>query len=81
MSVFMGPYFTILRFNRLPGTGIPVGFIYLVPTAVGILISLLALYQIYDYFKYGTDAQQKALEEGQAEKIENPEMLEEKENV
>jgi len=63
MSVFMGPYFTILRFNRLPGTGIPVGFIYLVPTAVGVLISLIALYQIYEYFRYGTDAQQKALEE------------------
>ena len=78
MSVFMGPYFRILRFNRLPGTGLPVGYIYLVPTAVGILISLLAIYQIYDYFKYGTDAQQKALEE--KEEIKAPEQIE-KESV
>ena len=61
MSSFMGPYFTILKYNRLPGSGIPVGYIYLVPTVIGVLISLIALYQIYDHFKYGTDEQQKAL--------------------
>jgi TRAP-type C4-dicarboxylate transport system permease small subunit len=61
MSSFMGPYFTKLKDNRLPGTGIPVGFQYLIPTAMGILISLVALYQIYDHFKYGTDENQKKL--------------------
>ena len=63
MSAFMGPYFEKLKYNRLPGSGIPVGFIYIFPTMVGILISLMALYQMYDYFKYGTDEQQKALTE------------------
>jgi TRAP-type C4-dicarboxylate transport system permease small subunit len=67
MSSFMGPYFTKLKFNRLPGTGIPVGYQYVFPTLVGILISLVALYQIYDHFKYGTDEQQKKLKE-----MENP---------
>ena len=61
MSSFMGPYFTILRYNRLPGSGIPVGYIYLVPTIMGVFISLVALYQIYDHFKYGTDEKQKIL--------------------
>ena len=61
MSSFMGPYFTILRYNRLPGSGIPVGYVYLVPTVVGVFVSLIALYQIYDHFKYGTDEQQKNL--------------------
>ncbi|GHV94384.1 C4-dicarboxylate ABC transporter permease [Spirochaetia bacterium] len=58
MSVNMGPYFTKLKSNRLPGTGIPVGYEYAFPTAVGILIALLAVYQIYDHFKFGTDEQQ-----------------------
>ena len=57
MSINMGAYFTKLKYNRLPGTGIPVGYEYLIPTAVGVLISLLAVYQIYDHFKYGTDEQ------------------------
>ena len=61
MSSFMGPYFTKLKDNRLPGTGIPVGYIYLFPTMMGILVSLVALYQIYDHFKYGTDEAQKKL--------------------
>jgi len=61
MSSFMGPYFTKLKDNRLPGTGIPVGFQYLIPTMMGVLISLVALYQIYDHFKYGTDEEQKKL--------------------
>ena len=61
MSSFMGPYFTKLKDNRLPGTGIPVGFQYIIPTAMGILVSLVALYQIYDHFKYGTDEEQKKL--------------------
>ena len=61
MSVFMGPYFIMLRYNRLVGSGIPVGYIYLFPTAMGILIALIAVYQIYEHFKYGTDAQQKEM--------------------
>jgi len=61
MSSFMGPYFTKLKDNRLPGTGIPVGFQYLIPTIVGILVSLVAVYQIYDHFKFGTDEEQKKL--------------------
>jgi TRAP-type C4-dicarboxylate transport system permease small subunit len=69
MSVFMGPYFTMLRYNRLPGSGIPVGYIYVFPTAVGVLISLISLYQIYEHFKYGTDETQKnqAAQAGQKE--------------
>jgi TRAP-type C4-dicarboxylate transport system permease small subunit len=59
MSINMGPYFTKLRYNRLPGTGIPVGWQYLFPTAVGVLIALIAAYQIYDHCKYGTDEQQR----------------------
>jgi TRAP-type C4-dicarboxylate transport system permease small subunit len=59
MSINMGPYFTRLRYNRLPGTGIPVGWQYVFPTLVGILIALIAVYQIYDHFKYGTDEKQK----------------------
>jgi TRAP-type C4-dicarboxylate transport system permease small subunit len=58
MSINMGPYFTKLKYNRLPGTGIPVGWEYLFPTAVGVLIALIAVYQIYDHFKYGTDERQ-----------------------
>ena len=63
MSFFMGPYFTILRNNRLPGSGIPVGYIYIFPTVVGILISLISLYQIYEHLKHGTDEEQKKLAE------------------
>jgi TRAP-type C4-dicarboxylate transport system permease small subunit len=59
MSSFMRPYFTILRYNRLPGSGIPAGYTYVFPTIVGALISLIALYQIYDHFKSGTDEDQK----------------------
>lgn len=59
MCINMGPYFTKLKFNRLPGTGIPVGWQYLFPTSVGVLLALIAVYQIYDHFKYGTDEQQK----------------------
>jgi TRAP-type C4-dicarboxylate transport system permease small subunit len=59
MSSFMGPYFTILKYNRLPGSGIPAGYTYIFPTIAGVLVSLIALYQIYDHFKYGTDEQQK----------------------
>ncbi|GHU08284.1 C4-dicarboxylate ABC transporter permease [Betaproteobacteria bacterium] len=67
MSSFMGPYFTKLKYNTLPGTGIPVGYAYAIPTAMGVLISLVALYQIYDHFKYGTDEQQRE-KEGFSEK-------------
>ena len=59
MSSFMGPYFTMLKDNRLPGSGIPTGYTYVFPTMVGVLVSLIALYQIYDHFKYGTDEEQK----------------------
>jgi TRAP-type C4-dicarboxylate transport system permease small subunit len=58
MCINMGPYFTKLKYNRLPGTGIPVGWQYLFPTAVGVLIALIAVYQVYDHFKYGTDEKQ-----------------------
>jgi TRAP-type C4-dicarboxylate transport system permease small subunit len=59
MSINMGPYFTKLKYNRLPGTGMPVGWEYVVPTMMGILIALIAVYQIYDHFKFGTDEAQK----------------------
>jgi TRAP-type C4-dicarboxylate transport system permease small subunit len=59
MSINMGPYFTKLKYNRLPGTGIPVGYEYFFPTAVGVLIALIAVYQIYDHFRYGTDEAQR----------------------
>ncbi|MDR0576387.1 MAG: TRAP transporter small permease [Candidatus Accumulibacter sp.] len=59
MSINMGPYFTKLKDNRLPGTGMPVGWEYVFPTAVGILVALIAVYQIYDHFRYGTDDEQK----------------------
>jgi TRAP-type C4-dicarboxylate transport system permease small subunit len=58
-SINMGPYFTKLRYNTLPGTGMPVGWQYLIPTAVGVLIALIAVYQIYDHFRGGTDEEQK----------------------
>jgi TRAP-type C4-dicarboxylate transport system permease small subunit len=69
MSVQMGPFFTILRYNRLPGTGLPVGYTYVFPTAIGVLLSLIAIYQIYDHIKYGTDDEQKEL--ANAVKLEN----------
>ena len=59
MSVQMRPFFTVLRFNRLPGTGLSVRWQFVFPTAVGILVALIAAYQIYDHFKYGTDEEQK----------------------
>ena len=58
MSINMGLLFRMLRYNRLPGTGIPIIWIYIFPTAVGILIALVTIYQIYEHFKYGTDEQQ-----------------------
>ena len=59
MSVNMGLLFSKLKYNRLPGTGIPILCIYAFPTVLGILIALIALYQIYDHFKYGTDEKQR----------------------
>ncbi|MCL1993065.1 MAG: TRAP transporter small permease [Spirochaetes bacterium] len=59
MSIYMRPFFILLRYNRLPGSGIPVGYTFIIPTAVGILIALIAAYQIYDHFRYGTDEQQR----------------------
>jgi len=63
MFINMGPYFSKLKYNRLPGTGIPVGWIYVFPTAMGVLISLIAIYQIYDHFKFGTDEEQQKPED------------------
>ena len=60
MSVNMGRLFKMLQYNRLPGTGIPILWIYIFPTAVGALMALLAVYQIYDHFKYGTDEQMQS---------------------
>jgi len=65
MSVNMGRLFSMLQYNRLPGTGIPILWIYIFPTAVGVLMALLAVYQIYDHFKSGTDEQMQ-LEKFQA---------------
>jgi len=59
MSMQMRPFFIILRYNRMPGTGMPVAWRFIFPTAVGILMALIAAYQIYDHFKYGTDEEQK----------------------
>jgi TRAP-type C4-dicarboxylate transport system permease small subunit len=56
---FMWPYILKLSFNTLPGTGMPVGLSYLIPTLAGGLVSLISVYQIYDNFKYGTDAAQR----------------------
>ena len=59
MSMRMYPFFIVLRYNRMPGTGMPVSWRFIFPTLVGILIALIAAYQIYDHFKYGTDEEQK----------------------
>ena len=59
MSMRMYPFFVVLRYNRMPGTGMPVSWRFIFPTLVGILIALIAAYQIYDHFKYGTDEEQK----------------------
>jgi TRAP-type C4-dicarboxylate transport system permease small subunit len=56
---FAWPYVLKLSYNRLPGTGLPVGLSYLIPTLCGGLVSLTTVYQIYDHFKFGTDAQQR----------------------
>jgi len=61
ISINMSLLFNMLRYNRLPGTGIPIVYIYAFPTAIGILITLIALYQIYDNIRYGTDEDQKKL--------------------
>ena len=59
ISVQMRPFFVLLRYNRMPGTGMPVWWRFIIPTAVGVLIALISLYQIYDHLKYGTDEDQK----------------------
>jgi TRAP-type C4-dicarboxylate transport system permease small subunit len=58
ISVNMGLLFSSLKYNRLPGTGIPIVVIYAFPAMIGILVAFMAAYQIYDHFKYGTDAEQ-----------------------
>ena len=59
MSMRTYPFFVVLRYNRMPGTGMPVSWRFIFPTMAGILIALIAAYQIYDHFKYGTDEEQK----------------------
>jgi len=61
ISINMGLLFTMLRHNRLPGTGIPILYIYAFPTVIGVLIALIAAYQIYDHFRFGTDEEQEKL--------------------
>ena len=63
MSVNMGVLFKMLRYNRLPGTGLPIIYVYFFPTMVGGLIALVVIYQIYEHFKYGTDEEQAELAE------------------
>jgi len=58
ISINMGLLFSRLRYNRLPGTGIPIVVIYAFPAAIGILVALMAAYQVYDHFKYGADEEQ-----------------------
>jgi TRAP-type C4-dicarboxylate transport system permease small subunit len=67
ISINMGLLFSRLRYNRLPGTGIPILVIYVFPTAIGILVAFMAIYQIYDHFKYGTDEEQAKREEAAGE--------------
>ena len=70
MSIFMRPFFTMLRYNILPASGIPIGYQFVLPTAVGILIALICAYQVYDHFRYGTDEQQKIrMEEAEKKEI------------
>ena len=59
ISINMGLLFSNLKYNRLPGTGIPILFIYMFPTIVGILTALVAVYQVSDHFKSGTDEEQR----------------------
>ena len=61
MSLNMWLLFSNLRYNRLPGTGIPVLWIYAFPTAIGLLVAAIAFYQIYDHFRFGTDERQREL--------------------
>jgi TRAP-type C4-dicarboxylate transport system permease small subunit len=56
---FMWVYILKLPDNRLPGTGLPVGWSYLIPTLTGGILSLISIYQIYDHVKFGTDAEQR----------------------
>ena len=58
ISANMGRLFRMLQYNRLPGTGIPILWVYSFPTAVGVLMTLLAIYQVYDHIKHGTDEEQ-----------------------
>ena len=70
MSINMGLLFDRLRYNRLPGTGIRIVYVYFFPTAVGILIALVIIYQIYDHFKYGTDEAQAEAAEALAASVD-----------
>ena len=56
---FSWPYIVKLSYNRLPGTGLPVGLQYLIPTLAGGLMSLVTVYQVYDHIKCGMDAEQQ----------------------
>ena len=66
MSLNMWLLFSALRYNRLPGTGIPILYIYAFPTAIGLLIAAIALYQIHDHVKLGTDERQKEIKDAEA---------------
>ena len=71
ISVNMGLLFSKLKYNRLPGTGIPIVVIYAFPTVIGILVVFMAAYQVYDHFKYGTDEEQaKQKEQAQKEQAQ-----------
>ena len=63
ISINMSLLFSMLKYNRLPGSGIPILYIYAFPTALGVLVALIAAYQLYDHIKYGTDEEQKKLRE------------------
>jgi len=67
ISINMGLLFTMLRYNRLPGTGIPILVIYAFPTVIGILVAAIAAYQVYDHIKNGTDEEQQLLKESAEE--------------
>lgn len=58
ISANMGLLFSRLKYNRLPGTGMPINIIYAFPTAIGVLIALISIYQIYDHIRWGTDEEQ-----------------------
>jgi C4-dicarboxylate transporter DctQ subunit len=59
MGCFSIPYVTQLMKNRLPATNMPVGFQYLIPVVIGILIGLIVFEQIILQIRFGTDEELK----------------------